>query len=106
MGRSIWDLINKEGGDEQEFGLAVEVDLVLAVEIVQVVAGDGGDGDVVDVDLLLPDEEEEEVQRALEDLEPDLVAVGGGRFGNTCVGHRVGHGTCALEKNQSEDEDL
>ena len=66
--------VDEEGGDEQELGLPVEVDLLLPVEVLQVVPGDGGDGDVVDLDLLLPDEEEEQVQGAFEDLEPDLVA--------------------------------
>ena len=57
--------------------LAVEVDLGLPLEVAEIVPGDGGDGDVVDVDLLLADEEEQEVERAFEDVQADLVALEG-----------------------------
>jgi hypothetical protein len=82
--------VDEEGGDEQELGLPVEIDPLLAVEVLQVIPGDRGDGDVVDVDLLLPDEEEEQVERALEDPEPDLVAfrrLGRVHGGFGCGGH-------------------
>jgi len=76
--------VDQERGDEDELGLPVEIDLRLALEVAEIVAGDRGDGDVVDVDLLLADEEEEQVQRPLEDVEADLVAVARlGRGGGT-----------------------
>ena len=37
----------------------------------QVLGGDGGDGNVVDVYLVLADEVEEQIQRALKDVEHD-----------------------------------
>ena len=54
-----------------------------------------GDGDVVDVDLLLADEEEKQVERPLEDVEPDLIAVpvpgrGGRRNGRVLDGQGFG----------------
>src|SRR2546422_8230412 len=49
---------------------AVEVQLGQLLEHRQVLVGDGGDGDVGDLHLVLLDEVEEQVERALEDGEP------------------------------------
>jgi hypothetical protein len=66
--------IDEERGHQEELGLAVEVDPLLPSEVFEVLAGDDRDGDVLDVDLLLLDQEEEQVERAFEHFEPDLVA--------------------------------
>ena len=60
----------------EELAREVEVEHLHRLEVGGVLVGDAGDGDVVDVHLVLADEVEQEVERTLEDLEADLVVVG------------------------------
>ena len=52
---------------EDEFAGDVDVHLLEQVEIVEVLLGDLGNGNVVDIDLLLADEVEQQVERSLVD---------------------------------------
>ena len=60
----------------------VEVDLLHQADVVEKFVRDARDGNVVNVDLVAPHEEQQEVQRALELLQLDVVhgAFGGGRL--------------------------
>ena len=46
-----------------ELGADVEVHFARLIEVAQILRGDGGDGDVADVDLLLANEVEQQVER-------------------------------------------
>ena len=60
--------VDEERGHVDELAGGVDVDLLEVVGVLEELAGDAGDGDVVDVDVLLADEVEEEVERAVVDL--------------------------------------
>ena len=62
----------------------IEVELLHALERVDVLAGDGLDGDVVDIQLVLPDEKKQQIERAFEDLKFDAI-VGVGNHGRAMV---------------------
>ena len=55
----------------QEFARQIEVQLLQQVQILEVLLGDERDRNVVDVDLVLPDEMHEQIQRAFEGLQLD-----------------------------------
>jgi hypothetical protein len=69
--------MNQERGHKQKLGFAVEVDLLFPVEVGQIFFGDDGDGNIVDVDFFLFDEEKEEVEGAFKSLKPDLISIFG-----------------------------
>jgi len=55
---------DERGGHVQEICGDVDVQLFELVEVVQILTGDFGDGDVVDVHLLLADQVEQQIERA------------------------------------------
>jgi hypothetical protein len=63
--------VDEGGRHHHELPGDVEAQLPHQLEILHVLTGDRSDGDVVDVDLLAPDEIEEEVQWPLEEGELD-----------------------------------
>ena len=60
--------MDEQRGHVDELAGGVDVGLLEVVGVVEELAGDAGDGDVVDVDVLLADEVEQEVERAVVDL--------------------------------------
>ena len=52
--------------DIGEFGTEVDVEMLSAMEVLEVLAGHLRDGNVGDVDFVFPDEIEQEVERTLE----------------------------------------
>ncbi len=60
--------VDEERGHVDELAGCVDVDLLEVVGVLEELAGDAGDGDVVDVDVLLADEVEQKVERAVVDL--------------------------------------
>ena len=65
--------LDERRGDEQELGGDVEIERVHALDLGEVRVDDLGERDLPEVDLLLEDEVQEEVERALEDRGADLV---------------------------------
>ena len=59
----------------QELARDVEVQLLHQVDVLEILLRDRGDRDVVDVDLVLLDEVQQQVERALELLEPDRICL-------------------------------
>ncbi len=57
--------LDERGGDEQELGGDVEVELLHALDLGQVGVDDAGQADLVDVDLLGQDQLQEQVERTL-----------------------------------------
>ncbi len=57
--------MDQRRGHVNEFGAQLDIQLHGALHVFQVLLRDGGDGDVVDVDLLLADEIEQQVQRTI-----------------------------------------
>src|SRR5208337_1393669 len=68
--------VDEGGGHVDEFGGDVDILDFELVEVVEILAGDFGDLDVVDVHFLLFDEIEQEVERTF--IDGDVDAVGGG----------------------------
>ena len=60
--------VDEQRGHVDELAGGVDVDLLEVVGVLEELAGDAGDGDVVDVDVLLADEVEQEVEGAVVDL--------------------------------------
>ena len=58
--------VQERRGHADELAGHVEVDLLHRLERLQILLGDQGDGDVEDVDLVLVDEVQQQVERALE----------------------------------------
>ena len=77
--------VDERGGHVDEFGGDVDVLDFELVEVVEILGGDFGDLDVVDVHFLLFDEVEQEVERTF--VDGDVDAVGSGRFG--VVSHQL-----------------
>ncbi len=73
--------LHEGGGHEQELAGQLDIDARQVAERVEILLGDPGDGDVVDVDLLLADEVEQEIEGALEGVELD--AAGGLHHGRS-----------------------
>ena len=61
--------VDQRGRHENEFARHVDIHLLERAKIVEVLLGDFGNGNVVDVDLLLADQVEQEVERAFVDLD-------------------------------------
>ena len=60
--------VDEQRGDVDELARGVDVGFLELVRVLQELRGDAADGDVVDVDVLLADEVEQEVERAVVDL--------------------------------------
>ena len=60
--------VDQERGHVDELAGGVDVDLLEVLGVVEKLAGDAGDGNVVDVDVLLADEVEQKIERAVVDL--------------------------------------
>ena len=71
--------VDEERGHVDEVACGVDVGLLEVMGVVEKLAGDAGDGNVVDVDILLADEVEEEVHGAVVN-----VAYGDGEGGLGC----------------------
>ena len=59
--------LDQRGGDQHELGGDVEVELLHALDLLQVAVDDDRQVDLVDVDLLLQDQLQEQVERPLVD---------------------------------------
>jgi hypothetical protein len=71
--------VDEGGRHDHEVPRHVQVQLPHQVQVLHVLARDGGDGDVVDVDLVLANEVQQQVQRPLEEREMDARGVVGQR---------------------------
>ncbi len=72
--------LHERGGHDEELAGQLELELAHGVEGVEVLRGDLLDGDVVDIELVLADEEQQQVERAFEDLQLDaIIGIGDGR---------------------------
>ena len=60
--------MDEQRGDVDELAGGVDVGVLEVVGVLEELGGDAGDGDVVDVDVLLADEVEQEVEGAVVDL--------------------------------------
>src|SRR5207245_1985891 len=65
--------LDERGGDEEELGGHLEIEMVHALELGQVAVDDAGQRDLVDVDLLARDQVQEQVEGPFEDRGLDLV---------------------------------
>src|SRR6185295_11355928 len=70
--------VNQRRRHQQEVARDVEVELLHQVDGGKVLRGDQRDRNVVDVQLVFPDEVKQEIERPLEDRELDRKRVGGG----------------------------
>jgi len=61
------------GGHDEEFAGEVDVELLEHIDILEVLVGDGGDGDVLDVHLGAADEVEEQVEGAVVDVDANAI---------------------------------
>ena len=68
--------VDERGGHHKELACDVQVQLLHQMERIQVLLCDERDGNVVDVHLVLPDEVKQQIERAVEVLEPDGEGVG------------------------------
>ena len=57
--------VDERRGHVDELGAQFDVELEGPLHVLQVLGGDGGDGDVVDVDLLLADQVQQQIKRPL-----------------------------------------
>jgi len=71
--------VDERGRHVDEFGGDIHIEFLELVEVGEVLGGDYGDGDVMNVHFLLFDEVEEEVERAFEERNRDFVGRGHGR---------------------------
>lgn len=65
--------IHQVGRHDDEFGGEVDVEEAEGFDVLEVLAGDAGDGNFVNIEFFLFDKVEQEVERAFEDVEPYLV---------------------------------
>jgi hypothetical protein len=65
--------LDQGGGQDEELAGPLHVESLDGVQVVEELLGDPGDGDVADVDLVALDEVQEQVERAVEGVECDLV---------------------------------
>ena len=56
--------VDQRRGHVDEVGRDVDIELFELVEVIEILLGDFGDGNVVDVHLLLADQIEQEIERA------------------------------------------
>jgi hypothetical protein len=78
---------HQRGGDQEEFGRHLEVELLHAGELGQVGVDDRRERDLVELDLLAHDQVQQQVERSLEDL--GLHLVGHGEHRSVSQGLRV-----------------
>ena len=64
--------MDERRGHEDELGADIEIHFARLVEVAQVLRRDGGDGDVANVDLLLADEVEQQIERAVVAVEVNV----------------------------------
>ncbi len=57
--------MDQRGRHIDEFRSQVDVHFPRFVQVFQVLRGDGGDGDILDVDLLLADQIQQQIERSL-----------------------------------------
>lgn len=81
--------LHQRGGHDKKLAGDVEVERLHRPECLQVLFRDRFDRDVIDVDLALPDEKKQEIERAFKDLKLDAV-VGIGNHGAKRFGRRRG----------------
>ena len=81
--------VDERRGHHQEFARDVEVQLLHQLDRVEVLLRDERDRDVVDVDLVLPDEVQQQVERPLEVVELDRVRVRRDDSNSGCCGSVV-----------------
>jgi hypothetical protein len=72
--------VDERGGHVNEFGGDVDVEMFELVEVVEILRGDFGDLDVVNIHFLLFDEIEQEVERTFEDGDGDFIGRGHGQL--------------------------
>lgn len=60
---------DERGGDDQEFTSGLDIDIGEVLDVVEVLIGDGAEGDLGDVEFDAPDEVQEEVERTFEGIE-------------------------------------
>jgi hypothetical protein len=65
--------LHQRGGHDQEIARQIDVESLEDLDVLQVLVGDLGDGDIVDIHLFLADEIEQQIERAGEDVEVDAV---------------------------------
>ena len=63
--------IHQRGRHDEEVAGEFEIVLLLRAQDLEILLGDLLDRDIVDIDLVLADQEEQQVQRAFEDVEAD-----------------------------------
>jgi hypothetical protein len=80
---------HQRGGHDEELAGDVEVERLHRAESFEVLFRDGLDRNIVDIDLVFPDEKKEKIKRAFEDLQLDAII----RIGNYGSGDLRGHGT-------------
>ena len=66
--------VDERRGHHEELAREVDVELLHQLERLEILARELGDGNVVDVDLVLADEVQEEIHRPVEDGQPHVVA--------------------------------
>ncbi len=69
--------LREPGRHQQVFRRQLEVEALHQIHVLHVLGGDLQDGQVEDVELLAPDEVEQEIQRPLEGVEKHLQRIGG-----------------------------
>ena len=65
--------VDQRRGHVDEVGRDVDIELFELVEVVEILLGDFGDGNIVDVHLLLADQIEQEIERAFVDRQIDSI---------------------------------
>ena len=73
--------LHQGSGHDEELAGDLEVELLQGAQDIEVLFGDRLDGDVIDIDLVFPDEEKEEVERAFKDRQFDAI-IGVGKHGS------------------------
>ena len=61
--------VHERGGHHQKFARHFEVKLAHEVDVLHKLGGQFGEVDLINIDLLLPDEVKEQIERSFEDLE-------------------------------------
>lgn len=66
----------QRGGSDEELASGFDIDLLEVAQVVQVLVGDVGDGDLGDIHLGPANQKEQQVEGTLEVREPDCVVFG------------------------------
>src|SRR5581483_12153607 len=86
--------VDQARADGDEVGERVQVELLGLVQVLQVLVSDGHQRDGGDVQLLALDEVEEQVERALEDGQAELIGLGPGRDAHRAMIAGCGRRVC------------